>query len=58
MKESLDAAVREGKPDYVLMTWRELPEEFDRYTLAVTDVGYDDDGRLNKTFYLYRRNAE
>lgn len=58
MKESLDAAVREGKPDYVLMTWRELPEEFDRYTLAATDVGYDDDGRLNKTFYLYRRNAE
>ena len=58
MREALDAAVREGRPDYVLVSWRELPEEFDRYTLWAADVGYDDEGRLNKALYLYRRKDE
>lgn len=58
MREALDRYVREAKPDYVLVSWRELPAEFDRYQLVATDVGYDDDNRLNKMLYLYRRKGE
>ena len=58
MRDALDRAVREAVPDYVLVSWRELPAEFDRYELAASDVGYDDDNRLNKTLYLYRRKSE
>ena len=50
--------MREAVPDYVLVSWRELPAEFDRYELIASDVGYDDDNRLNKTLYLYRRKSE
>lgn len=58
MRDALDRAVREAVPDYVLVSWRALPAEFDRYELIVSDVGYDDDNRLNKTLYLYRRKSE
>ena len=58
MREELDSAVREGRPEYVLISWRELPAEFDRYQLIATDVGYDDGNRLNKMLYLYRRKSE
>ena len=58
MRDALDRAVREAVPDYVLVSWRALPAEFDRYELIASDVGYDDDNRLNKTLYLYRRKSE
>ena len=58
MRDALDRAVRKAVPDYVLVSWRELPAEFDRYELIASDVGYDDDNRLNKTLYLYRRKSE
>ena len=58
MRDALDRAVREAVPDYVLVSWRTLPAEFDRYELAASDVGYDDDNRLNKALYLYRRKSE
>ena len=58
MREALDRAVREGEPDYVLVSWRELPAEFDRYRFVAADVGYDDENRLNKMLYLYRRKSE
>lgn len=55
MDEALDRAVQEGKPDYVLLSWRELPEQFGRYELAAQDLGYREDGRPIKPLYLYRR---
>ncbi len=55
MTEELDRMVADAEPDYVLVTWRELPEQFTGYDLILKDVGYDDDHRLNKLFYLYRR---
>lgn len=55
MNEALDRAVQEGKPDYVLLSWRELPEQFDQYELAAQEMGYREDGRLIKPLYLYRR---
>ena len=54
MRSALHEAVREGRPDYVLVSWRELPEEFERYTLIATEMGYDDDTG-QKPLYLYRR---
>lgn len=51
----LDRYVREAIPDYVLTAWIPLPEEFDRYQLIATDAGYDDNHRINKLLYLYRR---
>lgn len=58
MRDALDEAVRERRPDYVFISWRELPEEFDGYTLMACEMGYDDDNNLIKPMYLYRRNAE
>ncbi len=55
MIKALDACVQEGRPDYVLVSWRTLPETFTRYTLVAQDVAYDDAGRLNKMLYLYHR---
>ena len=55
MKAELDRYVAEAIPEYVLVSWRPLPEQFDRYALIAEDTGYDDDGRLNKALYLYRR---
>lgn len=55
MDEALDRQVSEAIPDYVLVSWRELPEQFDRYQLISYDAGYDDQGRINKPLYLYRR---
>lgn len=58
MLDALDRAVREGEPDYVLVSWRELPPEFTRYRLIAADTAYDDAGRLNKPLYLYGRAEE
>ena len=58
MQSELDRYVREAIPDYVLVTWRELPAEFDQYQLIATDAGYDERNRINKLFYLYRRKSE
>ena len=55
MKQELDRYVAEGEPDYVLTVYDELPERFDRYRLVATDVGYLDNNKPNKAFYLYRR---
>ena len=55
MRRELDRYVREGIPDYVLVSWNELPAEFTNYQLIAVDTGYDDDNRLNKALYLYRR---
>lgn len=55
MYEELDRYVAEGIPDYVLVSWSPLPEEFDRYQLIATDATYDDQNRINKLLYLYRR---
>lgn len=55
MITELDRYVEEAIPDYVLTAWSPLPERFDRYQLIATDAGYDDQGRVNKLLYLYRR---
>ncbi|MBR5302735.1 MAG: hypothetical protein IKU38_07865 [Clostridia bacterium] len=55
MDKELDRYVMEAIPDYVLTSWEPLPEKFDRYQLIATDAGYDDDDRINKLLYLYRR---
>jgi len=55
MDAALEESIENAKPDYVLVSWEKLPERFDRYQLISEDVGYDDDGRLNKMLYLYRR---
>jgi len=55
MRDALDEAVRVGRPQYVLVSWRELPQEFDRYTLVAQEMGYDDENRLSKVLHLYRR---
>ena len=58
MIEALDRSVREGEPDFVLLSWGELPQEFDRYALVAADTAYDDAGRLNKVLYLYGRTDD
>ena len=58
MIKALDSSVREGETDFVVVSWRELPQEFDRYELIAADTAYDDAGRLNKALYLYRRTDE
>ena len=55
MHEALDRYLDEGLPDYVLVSWAELPERFDRYQWIATDAGYDDANRINKLLHLYRR---
>ena len=55
MNRELDRYLVEAVPDFVLVSWRELPPEFDRYHLIATDATYDDSGRMNKLLYLYRR---
>ena len=55
MRAELDRYVEEAIPDYVLSAWEPLPERFDRYQLIATDAGYDEQNRINKLFYLYRR---
>ena len=55
MHEALDRYLDEGLPDYVLVSWEELPERFDRYQWVATDAGYDDANRINKLLHLYRR---
>jgi len=55
MDAALEESVMSARNDYVLTAWQPLPERFDRYQLIAEDVGYDDQGRLNKMLYLYRR---
>ncbi len=55
MEQELDRYVREAIPDYVLTSWEPLDAQFDRYQLIATDAGYDDQDRINKLLYLYRR---
>ena len=55
MRAELDRYAAEAIPEYVLVSWRPLPEQFDRYQLIAEDAGYDDEGRVNKALYLYRR---
>ncbi|MBR4040018.1 MAG: hypothetical protein IKJ11_07965 [Clostridia bacterium] len=55
MIAELDRYVEEAIPDYVLTSWEPLDARFDRYQLIAQDAGYDDAGRINKAFYLYRR---
>lgn len=55
MEDALEEAVREGRPDYVLVSWRELPDTYGNYALIATEVGYDERGRLGKPLYLYGR---
>ena len=57
MQEALDSSVDQALPDYVLVSWRPLPERFERYQLIATDAGYDDANRINKLLYLYRRKS-
>ena len=57
MREALDEAVTEGRPDYVLTSYDPLPPHFDRYTLIGKDLGYLDNNRPRKEFYLYRRKT-
>lgn len=55
MLSELDRYLEEGRPDYVLVSWEELPDRFDRYQWIATDAGYDDQNRINKLLHLYRR---
>lgn len=55
MRSELDRYVAEAIPDYVLVSWRELPDPQGNYQLIAQDTAYDDSNRLNKMLYLYRR---
>ena len=55
MREEMDRYLNEALPDYVLISWEELPAQFDRYRLVAQDAGYDDQNRINKMLYLYKR---
>ncbi len=55
MQEALDEAILEERADYVLVSWRELP--LGNYELIAYECGYDDENRLNKDLYLYRRRT-
>ena len=56
MREALDGALEARRPDYVLMSFRTLPERFQGYELVASDAGYLDDNRLGKWFSLYKRS--
>lgn len=58
MISELDRYVEQALPDYVLVSWKRLPERFDRYQLIATDAGYDDMNRVNKLLSLYRRKSQ
>lgn len=55
MIKELDRYLEEGLVDYVLTSWEELPQRFDRYQWIATDAGYDDQNRINKYLHLYRK---
>lgn len=55
MRGEMDRYLIEALPDYVLVSWEELPARFDRYRLVASDAGYDDQNRINKMLYLYQR---
>ncbi|MBQ8095146.1 MAG: hypothetical protein IJ242_16460 [Clostridia bacterium] len=55
MHEELDRYLTEGIPEYVLITWRMLPEAFSRYRQIDYATGYDNYNHLKKDFFLYER---
>ena len=55
MHDELDRYVEEGRPDYVLSIFSRLPKRFDKYELIGIDIGYLDNNKPQKEFYLYRR---
>ena len=55
MQEELNRYLEEAVVDYVLVSWEELPPEFDRYQWIATDAGYDDLNQINKYLHLYRK---
>lgn len=57
MLREMDRYLEEGIPDYVLSSWDPLPERFTNYQLIAEDAGYDDQLRINKMLYLYRKRG-
>ena len=58
MHDELDRYVEEGRPDYVLSIFSRLTKRFDKYKLIGIDIGYLDNNKPQKEFYLYRRKSE
>jgi hypothetical protein len=55
MHDELNRYLEEGIPQYVLITWRMLPERFDRYRQIDYANSYDVFTKTTKDFFLYRR---
>ena len=55
MHEELDRYLTEGMPEYVLVTWRQLPQQFTRYRQIAYANGLDQYNQPRKDFFLYQR---
>lgn len=55
MHEELNRYLDEGIPQYVLITWRMLPERFDKYSQIDYANSYDVFTKTTKDFFLYER---
>ncbi|MBQ9009446.1 MAG: hypothetical protein IJ088_08975 [Clostridia bacterium] len=55
MHEELDRYLEEGLPEYVLVTWRPLPERFTLYRQIAYANGPDQYNHPRKDFFLYER---
>ena len=55
MREELDRYLEEGIPEYVLITWRQLPERFTRYRQIAYANGMDQYNHPRKDYFLYER---
>ena len=51
----LDRYLTEGMPEYVLVTWRQLPQQFTRYRQIAYANGMDQYNQPRKDFFLYQR---